>query len=46
MTKELTKVYEQYGRNDELIFTLLRNAAETAFDPEVKDTLEKKWKGI
>ena len=43
MTNELTKVYEQYGRDDELIFTLLRNAAQTAFDPEIKDILEQKW---
>ena len=46
MTRELTKVYEQYGREEELIFTLLRNAAETAFDPEIKEIFEKKWKGI
>lgn len=46
MTKELTRVYEQYGQDDELILTLLRNAAETAFDPEIKETLETKWKGI
>ena len=43
MTNELTKVYEQYGRDDELIFTLLRNAAQTAFAPEIKDILEQKW---
>lgn len=46
MTKELTKVYEQYGQDDELILTLLRNAAETAFDPDIKEILETKWKGI
>ena len=46
MTRELTKVYEQYGRDEELIFTILRNAAETAFDPEIKEIFEKKWKGI
>ena len=46
MTKELTRVYEQYGQDDELILTLLRNATETAFDPEIKETLETKWKGI
>lgn len=43
MTNELTKVYEQYGRDDGFIFTLLRNAAQTAFDPEIKDILEQKW---
>ena len=43
MTNELTKVYEQYDRDDELIFTLLRNAAQTAFDSEIKDILEQKW---
>lgn len=37
MTKELTKIYEQYGRDEELIRTLLRNAAETAFDPTIKE---------
>ena len=46
MTQELTKVYEQYGRDEELIFTLLGNAADTAFDPEIKEIFEKKWKGI
>ena len=46
MTRELTKVYEQYGRDGELIFTLLRNAAETAFNPEIREIFEKKWKGI
>lgn len=46
MTKELTKIYEQYGRDDQLILTLLQNAAETAFDPEMKDLFESKWKGV
>lgn len=45
MTEELTKIYEQYGHDDELIVTLLRNAAETAFDPEIKDLFESQWKG-
>ena len=34
MTRELTKIYEQYGRDDGLIVKLLQNAAESAFDPE------------
>ena len=46
MTQELAKVYEQYGRDEELIFTLLKNAADTAFDTEIKEIFEKKWKGI
>lgn len=46
MTRELTQIYEQYGRDEELIFTVLKNAAETAFDPEIKEIFEKKWKGI
>lgn len=41
MTKELTKIYEQYGHDDSLILTLLKNAAETAFDPEIKEKLYK-----
>ena len=44
--RELCEVYEQYGRDGELIFTLLRNAAETAFNPEIREIFEKKWKGI
>lgn len=46
MTRELTQIYEQYGRDEELILTLLRNAADTAFDPAVREIFEKKWKGI
>ena len=46
MTKELIRVYEQYGRDEELIFTLLQNAADTAFNPEIREIFEKKWKGI
>lgn len=46
MTKELTKIYEQYGRDEELILTLLRNAAETAFDPAVKEMFEREWKEV
>lgn len=45
MTRELKKVYQQYGQDDQLLLTLLRNAAETAFDPEVKEKFERKWKG-
>jgi adenosine deaminase len=37
MTQELTKIYEQYGRDEKLIYRLLENAAETAFDPEVRE---------
>lgn len=36
MTKELTKIYEQYDQDDALILKLLNNAAESAFDPEIK----------
>ena len=46
MTKELIRVYEQYGRDEELIFTLLQNAADTAFNPKIREIFEKKWKGI
>lgn len=46
MTKELMKIYEMYGQDEELIFTLLRNAAETAFDPEIKELYEKERKGF
>lgn len=46
MTKELEKVYRQYGRDENLIFTLLQNAAETAFDPEVKVLFETEWKEV
>lgn len=46
MTKELTQIYRQYGEDEELILTLLRNAADTAFDPEIREIFEKKWKGI
>lgn len=45
MTQELKKVYQQYGQDDQLLLTLLRNAAATAFDPEVKEKFERKWKG-
>lgn len=41
MTKELTKIYEQYGYDDALILKLLSNAAETAFDPEIHDMFKK-----
>lgn len=37
MTKELTKIYEQYDQDDALILKLLNNAAESAFDPEIKN---------
>lgn len=46
MTKELTKIYEQYGRDKELVLLLLRNAAETAFDPEVKELFQTEWKEV
>lgn len=46
MTQELKKVYEHCGRDEELICILLRNAAKTAFDPEIKELYEKEWKGI
>ena len=46
MTRELTQIYEQYGQDEELILTLLRNAADTAFDSEIREIFEKKWKGI
>lgn len=45
MTKELQLIYDHYGQDEELIRTLLTNAAETAFDPEIKDIFEKEWKG-
>lgn len=45
MTQELKKIYEQYGKDDDLIFTLLKNAAETAFDPEIRQLCHKYWKG-
>lgn len=40
MTKELTKIYEQYDHDDSLILKLLMNAAESAFDPEIKDVFK------
>lgn len=46
MTKELMKIYEQYGRDEKLILALLRNAAETAFDPEIKELFETEWKEV
>ena len=46
MTRELIQIYEQYGQDEELILTLLRNAADTAFNPEIREIFEKKWKGI
>lgn len=46
MTKELKKIYEQYGRDEKLIVTLLRNAAETAFAPDIKELFEKEWKKV
>lgn len=45
MTMELKKVYEQYGREENLIVTLLKNAAETAFAPGIKELFEADWKG-
>jgi len=36
MTKELKLIYEAYRRKDELIDQLLRNAAETAFEKDLK----------
>ena len=46
MTKELTRVYEQYGQDDQLIMKLLKNAAETAFDPDIQDIFKEKWEGL
>ncbi len=46
MTKELMKIYEHYGRDEKLIHTLLCNAAETAFDPEIKDLFKKEKKEV
>ena len=46
MTKELTKIYEQYGQDDQLIMKLLKNAAETAFDPDIQDIFKEKWEGL
>lgn len=45
MTMELKKVYEQYGREENLIVTLLKNAAETAFEPGITELFEADWKG-
>ena len=45
MTKELIRVYEQYGQDDQLIMKLLKNAAETAFDPDIQDIFKEKWEG-
>lgn len=45
LTKELTRIYEQYQQDEELILTLMRNAAETAFDPEIPEIFRKEWKG-
>lgn len=44
MTRELTRIYEQYGRDGKLIFRLLENAADTAFDKEIKEVYWKLWK--
>lgn len=46
MTRELEKVYQQYGKDDQLLLTLLKNAAETAFDPQIKERFERKWRGM
>lgn len=46
MTKELIKIYEQYGRDEELILALLCNAAETAFDPEIKELFKTEKKEV
>lgn len=43
MTEELTRIYQQYGKDDQLIMKLLQNAAETAFNPEVIDIFKEKW---
>jgi len=36
MTKELKIIYNLYNQDDELIYQLLRNAAETAFEKDLK----------
>lgn len=45
MTKELQLIYDHFGQDEGLIRALLNHAAETAFDPEIKELFAKKWKG-
>ena len=44
MTGELTKIYHRYGKDENLILKLLENAAETAFDKDIKEVYWNLWK--